>query len=226
VNENDIRNLLSDVVPDLSDPVDRAAQVRRRADRLRRRRRSVAMGTAVVIVLAVAGFLPTWLRGEPVEPFTAAAGPSPQCPQYAELVPKLGQGAAGPVVPEGAIRATLCTYRPDSGTTGGWHSQAATTDRDVSGVADVLNALPDYATFVAQHPEAEDAGCFLSRRPQYRLLFEYPDGTERTVLIAMNCGTVESGDIVRYGENTKALDEFAERYRSQGGDIPAPPWKW
>ncbi|MCC8251220.1 hypothetical protein [Saccharothrix luteola] len=226
MNENDVRNLLSDVVPDLSDEMDRVAQVRRRADRLHRRRRTVAVGAAAVVVLAVAGFLPTWLRGEPVEPFIAAAGPSPNCPQYADLVPKLGQGAEGPVVPEGAIRATLCTYRLDTGTTGAWHSQAATIDRDVSGVVTILNALPDYATFVAEHPEAVDAGCTMSLRPQYRLLFEYPDGTERTVLFAMNCGTVESGDIVRYGENTKVLDEFAERYRSQDGDIPAPPWKW
>ncbi|MBB4965188.1 hypothetical protein [Saccharothrix violaceirubra] len=40
------------------------------------------------------------------------------------------------------------------------------------------------------------------------------------MLFVMNCGTV------RYAEGTKVLDESTERYRAQGGDIPAPPWKW
>ncbi|GAA3853600.1 hypothetical protein GCM10022243_19040 [Saccharothrix violaceirubra] len=51
----------------------------------------------------------------------------------------------------------------------------------------------------------------------------FPDAqapTTRTVLFVMNCGTV------RYAEGTKVLDESTERYRAQGGDIPAPPWKW
>lgn len=58
------------------------------------------------------------------------------------------------------------------------------------------------------------------------MVFEYPDGSDRAVDFAMNCGTVESGDVVRSGDITQALDAFAESYRAQGGAFPAPPWKW
>lgn len=60
--------------------------------------------------------------------------------------------------------------------------------------------------------------------PAYtRMVFEYPDGSDRAVDFAMNCGTVESGDVVRSGDITQALDEFAESYRAQGRRLPRSP---
>ncbi len=220
---DDIRELLSGAVPDLSSPDDRVAEVRSRANRLQRRRRSIAAGAAAVVTVAIATTLPIFLRGEPVEPFTADAGPTVACPPYAATPPKQGQGATGPVAQEGAVRATMCVYRPSRD---GWETDTSVIDQGVDEVIAVLNALPDHDTIVEKHPEARNAGCTLSLRPQYRLRFEYPDGSGRTVDFAMNCGTVESGDVVRYGEITKALDAFTESYRAQGGTVPDPPWQW
>ncbi|GLZ32442.1 hypothetical protein Lesp02_46300 [Lentzea sp. NBRC 105346] len=179
-------------MPDLAEPEDRVHEVRRRAVRLHRRRRMTMAGSAVVLIVIPVAVVPAWPRGEPVEPFTSGAGPSPTCPAYADEVPKMGQGAPGLLVPDGAVRGTLCVYRPD------------------------------HDAFVAAHPEARDAGCFARSTG---LKFGYPDGSERSVVFVMNCGTVESGDVVRYGEITEALDEFTERYRAAGGEAP-PPWKW
>lgn len=223
MNENDVRDLLSGSVPDLSSPDDRVTAVRDRATVLRRRRHSIAAGAAVIVAAAAATTLPFFLRGEPAEPFTAGAGPTAACPPYTETPPKLGQKAAGPVVPEGAVRATMCVYRPSAGT---WQTDSAVVDKGIAEVISTLNTLPDHDKFVEEHPEARNAGCTLALRPQYRMRFEYPDGSDRTVVFAMNCGTVESGEVVRYGEITKVLDVFTSGYRAQGGAVPAPPWKW
>ena len=56
--------------------------------------------------------------------------------------------------------------------------------------------------------------------------FEYPDGSDHTVVFDLNCGSVRRGDVARYGDITKALDAFAESYRAQGGTVPDPPWAW
>ena len=80
-----------------------------------------------------------------------------------------------------------------------------------------MNTLPSTSS---------DDGCALAMRPNYRMRFEYPDGSDRTVVFDMNCATVQSGDVVRYGQITKALDAFAESYRAQGGSAPDPPWRW
>jgi hypothetical protein len=106
-------------------------------------------------------------------------------------------------------------YRPSLGSR---QTEVATIEGDISGVITALNALPGH--------EARGEGCFMMLRPQYRMVFEYPDGSDRAVDFAMNCGTVESGDVVRSGDISTALDAFAESYRAQGGTFPAPPWKW
>lgn len=223
MNEHDIRGMVTDAVPNLSNPDDRVTQVRERATNQRQRQRSIVAGAAILVAVAAATTLPMVLRGEPVEPFTAGAGTTSACPPYSDTPPKLGQGAAGALVPDGAVRATMCVYRPSEGS---WTTDTATIDKDVTDVIAALNALPDHNTFIAQHPEAGDAGCFGSLRPQYRMRFEYPDGSDRAVVFAMNCGTVESDGVVRYGEIPKALDKFTEHYRDQGGTVPPPPWKW
>ncbi|SFR21382.1 hypothetical protein SAMN04488564_105586 [Lentzea waywayandensis] len=225
MNDDDIRTLLSGAVPDLPESNDRVAAVRDRAARHRRRRRSVVSGAVVLLAVAAATTVPLLLRGEPVEPFTAGGEPTAGCPAYTARPTKLGQGAAGQLLPDGAVRATMCVYRV--GTSGNdWQTEAVTIDRDVAEVVSTLNALPDHDTFVAEHPEARDAGCTMSLRPQYLMRFEYPDGSSSTVDFAMNCGTVENGDVVRFGEITKALDAFTTSYRAQGGAVPDPPWKW
>lgn len=118
----------------------------------------------------------------------------------------------GPVVPDGAVRARLHVD---------WHAALpwpadAVVDGDVSSVISALNALRDKAPDV----------CTAALRPQYRMRFEYPDGSDRTVVFDMNCGTVRSGDVERHGQITTALNAFAESYRAQGGTAPDPPWQW
>lgn len=90
-------------------------------------------------------------------------------------------------------------------------------DRDVALVVSKLNTLSS--------TDRGDA-CFLAMRPGYRIRFEYPDGSDHTVVFDLNCGSVRRGDVARYGYITKALDAFAESYRAQGGAVPDPPWTW
>lgn len=118
-----------------------------------------------------------------------------------------------PVVPDGAVRAQLIVDRSGGG------SRPADTviDKDVTPVVTELNALS------STNP---GDGCFLALRPGYRMRFEYQDGSNQTVVFDLNCGSVRRGDVVRYGDTTKALDAFARVYRAQGGTVPDPPWAW
>ncbi|MEV6243669.1 hypothetical protein [Lentzea sp. NPDC051838] len=118
-----------------------------------------------------------------------------------------------PIVPAGAVRARMYV---DWHAVRDWPADAA-VDRDLAGVVSALNALP--STKLGE-------GCLAMLRPGYRMRFEYADGSDHTVVFDLNCGSVRRGDIARYGEITKVLDVFAERYRAQGGVVPDPPWQW
>ena len=177
---NSLRTLLAAAVPELSTPDDRVTEVRNRATRLQRRRRSIVAGVATLVIIAAAALSPIVLRDEPV-------------------------------VAAGAVRATM--YLDFS--LGSWPTDPV-INRDITPVVTALNSLS------SRRPP--DLGCNLALRPNYRMRFEYPDGSDRMVVFDMNCGTVQSGDVVRYGKVTKALDAFAEAYRAQGGELPDSPW--
>lgn len=118
-----------------------------------------------------------------------------------------------PVVPDGAVRAQLTVdgrFGPN------WPANSV-IDGDVNRVVGALNALSS---------KDRGDGCFLALRPGYRMRFEYPDGSDHTVVFDLNCGSVRRGDVARYGDVTKALDAFAESYQAQGGAVPDPPWAW
>jgi hypothetical protein len=118
-----------------------------------------------------------------------------------------------PVVPDGAVRAQLTVDGPFERS---WLLNSV-IDRDVSEVVSELNSLST---------TKRGDGCFAAMRPGYRMRFEYPDGSDHTVVFDLNCGSVRRGDVARYGDITKALDAFARIYRAQGGTVPDPPWAW
>jgi hypothetical protein len=118
-----------------------------------------------------------------------------------------------PVIPDGAVRAQLTV----DGSFGRSWPVNAVIDRDVSEVVGELNSLSS---------TKRGDGCFAAMRPGYRMRFEYPDGSDHTVVFDLNCGSVRRGDVARYGDVTKALDAFARIYRAQGGTVPDPLWTW
>ena len=118
-----------------------------------------------------------------------------------------------PVVPDGAVRAQLTV---DGALGRNWPVDSA-IDRDIPRIVSELNALSG---------TKRGEGCFLMLRPGYRMRFEYPDGSDHTVVFDLNCSSVRRGDVARYGDIPKPLDAFAESYRAQGGTAPDPPWAW
>ncbi|MFS8101137.1 hypothetical protein LFM09_28840 [Lentzea alba] len=116
-----------------------------------------------------------------------------------------------PVVPDGAVRVTMSVDRSALG----GRTETSALNRGIPEIIAALNSLPG---------KARGEGCFLALRPSYRMRFEYPDGSDRTVVFDLNCASVKSPDAVRYGDITKALDAYAQNYRAQGGTPPGPPW--
>ncbi|XVS61433.1 hypothetical protein ACQPYE_24385 [Actinosynnema sp. CA-299493] len=217
-----LRALLTDAVPELPE-VDRLAEVGRRVRRRRRVRGAVASG-AVVAVTAGALVGAQWfgsVREEhPVAtpPLPVVSTPVLECP--AEAVGRPGSvGPAGPVADESAVNALLCAY------TGPTHLDfRAEIGHDVAAVVRAMNELsPEY-------PVEEGGGvlraCSLLIRPQYRIVLGYPDGKQHVVGFDMSCGRLYRDDLVRYGDLTRPLAEFAAIVRADGREFPYPHGEW
>jgi hypothetical protein len=201
-------------MPEPASVQDRHLEVAKRKREIRRRR--AVLGAAAVVLLALGAVsLPQLLpRGEPKEPFASVGSGS--CPRKQ---PQSGRARSGLLAPDGATAATLCTYNR-SETIGSEREYEArgSVQEDVDSIVDALNALPA--------PKPDDS-CFMSKRPEYLLVLDYPDRAATVVVdVHMGCGTVSNGVAVRGGEITDPLDAFGEAFRARGGDIAPPPWNW
>lgn len=209
-----MKELLSAVMPDLEAVPDRHLRVFRRARETRRRR--VVAGAAVVVLLALGAVTVPRLisSGEAKEPF--AAGASAPCPRTQAQPGRAGDGL---LAPRGATSATLCAHQ--RGEPIGSEREfvvRGTVGEDADSIVDALDALPA--------PKPGDS-CFLSGRPQYLLVLDYPDRAATVVVeVHQGCGRLLNGNVVRGGDVEDPLNAFAEAFREQGGEIAPPPWKW
>ncbi len=210
-----LHELLADAVPELPE-VDRVAEVGRRVRRRRRVRGAVASGV-VVAVTAVALVGAQWFGSVREEDPVAAPQPRVSAPVLdcpAEMKKPFGlEGPDGPVADESAVNALLCVY-----TTASHVKFRAEIRHDVATVVRAMNELsPEYP-----FKEGVVMGCSLQLRPQYQIVLGYPDGRRQVVGIDMSCGRLFRDDLLRYGDITRPLDEFAAVVRGDGREFPYP----
>jgi hypothetical protein len=194
----ELRQLLLDAVPELPAPPDRLTAVAARVHRGRR----VAVGLAVVAVVAAVGLGVAVFRPGPARPEAAETG----CPTRAAMRPLDRGDRPGPLVPDGAVRVALCRTgsEPDRPSL---PAQVLTTG--VSSLLTLLNELP---------PPDEEGVCQLMLYPYaFSFLFRYADRPPVLVEVDQNCGTVSADGRTRgyISDSGSPLDRFAALYRSQ-----------
>ncbi|PSL53438.1 hypothetical protein B0I31_109228 [Saccharothrix carnea] len=212
-----LRELLVDAVPDLPE-VDRVAEVGRRVRRRRRTRGVVAAG--VVVALTAGALVGTQWFGSVREESPVATAPPPiAVTPVLDCPPEPGhhvgwRGPDGPVAHESAVNALACVY---GGGEGAYFR--VEIGHDVANVVRAMNALAaEDEPYPGDYPRA----CTLIGWAQYVIVVGYPDGTRHDVGIDLNCGTLFRDDLVRYGDITRPLDEFAAIVRADGREFPYP----
>ncbi len=182
------------------------------------RRRAVSLALAVACLATVSGCataLESTAGSEPlpteVYPPVGPAAPA-SCPSTWEAGEPPQLTRAGPLVPDGATLAFLCSYPLPSGT---WPSgpppspgqQALGLVHELAEPAALvayLNALPDTRP-VPPQPEAEYA-CVASGGIQHTIVLEYAD--RQPAVVQLSSCAIEQGGNIRYGADLRVLTGF------------------
>lgn len=222
-DDSDVRRLLADAVPPLAAPPDRLAAV---GDRVRRRRRRLATGSTVALVLTVGLVvgLPRLVTGDPRVPAPAATGGpvgDATCPTDLGRRPGLDAVRYGddvPLVPAGAVEITLCQVPRAGGPAADERAGPRVLTTGVDELVRLLNALPARPAGPDRQPRPGSDGelrCTLKAvYEEAAFLLRYPDRDPVTVWTDENCGVAVAGDRGR-GLDFAVLDAFLDRYRAQ-----------
>jgi hypothetical protein len=209
-----LRDLLADAVPELPE-VDRVAEVGRRVRRRRRARGAVATGLVVALTagaLAGAQLFGSVREENPVATPPLALTPVLDCPSGVKERPFPAMEAEGPVADESAVNALLCVHGA------GTHiSYRAEIKHDVATVVRAMNALVPKKMW-----EMRNWMCRGPARAEYQIVLGYPDGSRQVVRIDLNCGILSRDEVLRYGDVTRPLEEFAAIVRADGREFPYP----
>lgn len=208
-------------VPPLPAPPDRLAQIGLRVRRARRRG-VVASALAVALILgAVWGVF--GVVGEPrrnPQP-AATASMGNDCPEEQPRPPSVEP--TGPLVPPGAVRATLCEIGIPLGSSPAQRS-ARTLTQHVDQLVSMFNELPDLAAAEAANrarfPDAPPGtsfgvGCNFVAYPSVWFVFRYRDQPPLVVWFEQSCSTVGTSEHTRVVTDRSPLDVFYPLYRAQ-----------
>lgn len=184
----------------------------RRVSRIRPRPALTAAGAVIAIVAA--GTIASYLGSTPVGRF-AADGSSTTAPpgQRADLPTDgscpdsfdVGNGApveteTGPLVPGGAVGATLCTYWSEQGGDVMPLASSQALPGDAGDLVSHLNGLPARAPgddLALGGDRWDPTVCALARRPAYRIVLVYTGQPAAIVDVPPNCGAASRGGVVR-----------------------------
>jgi hypothetical protein len=178
--------------------------------RTRQRLLILFSGLVVLAIIVTAGLMLTG-RENPVPaslPAPVAASPSQAspagspspaiCPPQWELVDKPPVASRdGNLVPGGATKALLCSYRPNGPhplPLGATHTLTTNVDTLIG----YLNGLP------SAPPKNE--GCMLGGTTEHVIVFEYPD-RQPAVVYDRNCGW-DQGGAIRYDGDIKKITGY------------------
>jgi hypothetical protein len=209
-----LRTLLAEAVPDLPE-ADRLAEVGRRVRRRRRARGAVASGLVVVLTagaLAGAQWFGSVREESPVATPPPALAPVLDCPAGVQERPFPAVEAEGPVADESAVNALLCVHGA-----GSHISYRAEIRHDVATVVRAMNALVPKKMW-----EMRNWACRGPARAEYQIVLGYPDGRRQVVRIDLNCGILSRDEVLRFGDVTRPLEEFAAIARADGREFPYP----
>ncbi len=222
VDEAALHDTLLAAVPPMPAPPDRLAQIGLRVRRARRWAVG-ASALAVAVVLGAAGALGLTGVARRDQPAAPAIN---DCPAVlADRSTLAGEDTPGPLVPPGAVRATLCEI-PHGGRDAGGSARALT--RDVDRLASMFNALR------ARHPQASEGTSFgdsctaVGYSHEVSFVFQYRDRPPVVVWFDRNCRTMTTTEHVRVLVDEVPSDLFATLYRAQlrattrPADVPAP----
>jgi hypothetical protein len=205
-DESALRTALQGARPPLQEPADRLAEVGDRVRRFRVRT-TAAAALAVVVVLTGGGALAAaelQHRRAPAIP-AGADCPSVEVP----TPPDPWTDAPGPLVPNGAIRATLCE-RPRSGSQAGSSFKVDYSPRMLTQRVDQL------VSWISSLPGPALPMCFLIEYSSVvSLVFAYADGPPVVVWVDFSCSTLFTAKRVRYTPYMEELDAFYQLYRAQ-----------
>jgi hypothetical protein len=217
--ENNLRETLTNAVPEAPAAPNRAEQARARAARATRRRAGVIATGAAALAVAAIAIGPSLVDtgsgrdAEPDNPQPAGSAASPYDGFQCGVTPQASQLRSE--ITEGAVRARICPVVPEAEGVG-WQPPA---DALVSSAA-----LDELAHLVGGLETADPLGaCTMELGPAYTLTFEYADGRLATVTGELyGCRPVTVGGQTFLGA-VEVKDAYFEALLQQRATMTPPP---
>jgi len=211
-DESAVRMALQAAIPPLREPADRVTEV---GTRVRRHRARTAAAAALAVALVLAGASAWQLARAHDAPTQAAAGAD--CPSTEAAVVAGRTDNPGPIVPSGAIRASLCV-RPS-----GFAPVPDDTDYSPRTLTQNVDQLVSFANSLPG-PSTTNGGCFMvGHEVEMSFAFSYADGPPMVVWLDLNCSALRTAGHTRYFGYLSALDTFLRLYRSTTLDTRRRP---